>query len=185
MSTSSLPEKSFLAALQTHLPVALPQFLLQQRWFGGKARPIQSVEIPDIVPLNLVSSYLVLARVNYASGPVETYALPLVRYLGRSRCFISENPARQLLRRNFSQGCSHRPAISHSTARSHRQEHELTRHQGSDSCPVHLSAAIPLAACPGIAHSVTHECGTKQQLGGLWQTTGAENISPGRTWAEP
>ena len=79
MPTNSSPEKSFLAALQTHLPAALPQFLSQQRWFGGKARPIQSVEIPDIVPLNPVSSYLVLARVNYASGPVETYAIPLLR----------------------------------------------------------------------------------------------------------
>ena len=51
MPTNSSPEKSFLAALQTQLPSALPQFLLQQRWFGGKARAIHSVEISDIVPL--------------------------------------------------------------------------------------------------------------------------------------
>ncbi len=66
MPTNSSPEKSFLAHLETQLPSALPQFLLQQRWFGGKARQIHSVEIPDIVPLTTVNAYLILARVNYA-----------------------------------------------------------------------------------------------------------------------
>ncbi len=79
MSTSSSPEKSFLAALQNNLPSVLPQFLLQQRWFGGKARQIQSVEIPDIVPITAARAHLTFARVNYARGPVETYAVPLVR----------------------------------------------------------------------------------------------------------
>ena len=77
MPTNSSPEKSFLVCLQTHLPSALPEFLLQQRWFGGKARQIHSVEIPDIVPLTTVNSYLIFARINYASGPAETYAIPL------------------------------------------------------------------------------------------------------------
>ena len=36
MPTNSSPDKSFLASLQTHLPSALPEFLLQQRWFGEK-----------------------------------------------------------------------------------------------------------------------------------------------------
>ena len=79
MPTNSSPEKSFLAYLQTQLPSALPQFLLQQRWFGGKARQIKSVEIPDIVPLTTVNAYLIFARVNYAEGPAETYAIPMVR----------------------------------------------------------------------------------------------------------
>jgi len=79
MPTNSSPEKSFLAYLQTQLPSALPQFLLQQRWFGGKARQIQSIEIPDIVPLTTVNAYLIFARVNYAEGPAETYAIPMVR----------------------------------------------------------------------------------------------------------
>ena len=48
-------------------------------WFGGKARQIQSVEIPDIVPITTVNSYLIFARIDYSSGPVETYAIPLVR----------------------------------------------------------------------------------------------------------
>ena len=79
MPINSSPEKSFLAYLETQLPSALPQFLLQQRWFGGKARQIHSVEIPDIVSLTTVNAYLILARVNYATGPAETYAIPLLR----------------------------------------------------------------------------------------------------------
>ncbi len=79
MPANSSPEKYFLAVLHAHLPATLPQFLLQQRWFGGKARQIQSVEIPDIVPLTTVNAYLIFARVNYTEGSAETYAIPLLR----------------------------------------------------------------------------------------------------------
>ncbi len=79
MPTNPSLESSFLAALQNSLPSVLPQFLLQQRWFGGKARQIQSVEIPDIIPITAANAYLTFARVNYASGPLETYAVPLVQ----------------------------------------------------------------------------------------------------------
>ncbi len=95
MPFNSFPEKSFLAALQVQLPAALPQFLLQQRWFGGKARPIHSVEIPDIVPITSVSAFLIFARVNYATGPAETYAIPLLRDSSRRPGFIAEDPSRR------------------------------------------------------------------------------------------
>jgi maltose alpha-D-glucosyltransferase / alpha-amylase len=79
MTISSHPDKSFLAALQNGLPTVLPQFLIKQRWFGGKARAIRSVEISDIVPFSSGSmrSYFILARVEYTSGPAETYDIPL------------------------------------------------------------------------------------------------------------
>ena len=97
MPTNSSPEKSFLAALQTQLPSALPQFLLQQRWFGGKARPIHSVEISGHRTASpTVNAYLILAQVNYASGPAETYAIPLAPGLERRlMLLIAENPTRQ------------------------------------------------------------------------------------------
>jgi maltose alpha-D-glucosyltransferase/alpha-amylase len=81
MATIPSPEDLFLAALKSGLPFALPQFLVKQRWFGGKARTISSVEISDIVPFysDTLRSYLILAHVKYASGPVETYDIPLVR----------------------------------------------------------------------------------------------------------
>jgi maltose alpha-D-glucosyltransferase / alpha-amylase len=75
------PEKSFLAALQSGLPSILPQFLAKQRWFGGKARTIFSVEVSDVVPFcpNTLRSWLTLVKVNYASGPPETYYVPLIQ----------------------------------------------------------------------------------------------------------
>ena len=78
MSIYSSPDKSFIESLQTHLPSVLLEFLAQQRWFGGKARAIESIQISDIVPLDSLA-HLILARVHYASGPAETYAIPLMR----------------------------------------------------------------------------------------------------------
>jgi len=81
MPMNSSPEDLFLAALRDSPPVALPQFLIKQRWFGGKARTISSVEVSDIIPFDsdALRSYLVLAKVNYTTGPAETYDIPLVR----------------------------------------------------------------------------------------------------------
>jgi maltose alpha-D-glucosyltransferase/alpha-amylase len=80
MLTSSVPEDSFLVALRGALPSILPEFLMQRRWFGGKARTMLSVEVSDVVPFcpNTLRSYFILANVRYASGPAETYQVPLV-----------------------------------------------------------------------------------------------------------
>jgi trehalose synthase-fused probable maltokinase len=80
MPTTSSTEDLFLAALKVGLPSALPEFLVKQRWFGGKARTISSVEISDIIPFHSDSlrSYFILAHVNYTSGLGETYDIPLV-----------------------------------------------------------------------------------------------------------
>jgi|ERR1700730_11106579 len=81
MVIRSLPEESILAAVHSSLPKLLPEFLMHRRWFGGKARVIDSVEVSDVLPFHRESlrSYLVLAEVRYASGPAETYDIPLVR----------------------------------------------------------------------------------------------------------
>src|SRR4051812_15095627 len=78
MSSTLSPDKSFIASLHAHLPATLPDFLLQQRWFGGKARAIQSIQIWDVIPFDSFA-YMILAVIHYASGPAETYAIPLVR----------------------------------------------------------------------------------------------------------
>lgn len=80
MPTISSSEESFLATLQNSVPSLLPEFLLRQRWFGGKARIISSVEVSDIVPFQFATlrSYFILAKVMYAAGPAETYDIPLV-----------------------------------------------------------------------------------------------------------
>jgi maltose alpha-D-glucosyltransferase/alpha-amylase len=91
METGSTPEKTLRVALQSSLPSILPQFLAKQRWFGGKARTIRSVEVTDIVPFcpNTLRSWLTLVKVNYASGPAETYHLPLIQ--------VSPTPSQQTI----------------------------------------------------------------------------------------
>jgi maltose alpha-D-glucosyltransferase / alpha-amylase len=83
MPTSSSPEDLFLAALKEGLPSALPEFLMKQRWFGGKARTISSVKVSDVIPFRSgnLRSYFILAHINYTSGPADTYDIPLVPVL--------------------------------------------------------------------------------------------------------
>ena len=85
MPIRSSSEDVFLAALRNSLPVALPEFLMKQRWFGGKARTISSVEVSDIIPFHPGSlrSYFVLAHITYTTGQMETYDIPLVPLLDR------------------------------------------------------------------------------------------------------
>ncbi len=58
---------------------ALPGFLLTRRWFSGKAHRIKAVSVADSVRLgaNDEPGRLVLLRVEYAEGPMDTYVLPL------------------------------------------------------------------------------------------------------------
>jgi maltose alpha-D-glucosyltransferase/alpha-amylase len=87
MAATLSSEDFLLAALKNGLPSALPQFLAKQRWFGGKARTIRSVEVSDVVPFSseTLASYLILARVEYSGGSAETYHIPLVRADGTSQ----------------------------------------------------------------------------------------------------
>ncbi len=60
---------------------ALPTFLVQHRWFAGKARTIQATEIQDSIDLRAkvddAPVRLVLIKVTYAEGEAETYLIPL------------------------------------------------------------------------------------------------------------
>jgi maltose alpha-D-glucosyltransferase/alpha-amylase len=61
------------------LAAALPRFLRGRRWFAGKAERIRSVEIVDAaaLPGGQGSAWLALARVAFARGEPQVYALPL------------------------------------------------------------------------------------------------------------
>ncbi len=65
--------------LQTTLAAELPEYLLKQRWFGGKARTIASAQVVDTVPIPVTGgiAYIFVARVYYVDGADETYAIPL------------------------------------------------------------------------------------------------------------
>src|SRR5258708_14161315 len=66
--------------LRMTLPPLVASSLADQRWFGGKARKIRSAEITDLVPLGntRLETFVLLVRLEYATGPGETYVLPLI-----------------------------------------------------------------------------------------------------------
>ena len=77
------------------LEEVLPDFLCAQRWFGGKARRIRSVELEDSiqVPHDSKVVYLTILRVNYAEGAPETYVLPVAFVTGtEAESLQSESP---------------------------------------------------------------------------------------------
>ena len=72
-------ESMFEEGNKAALEAILPRFLRARRWFGGKARPIQSAEIVDVVPIHHASptAYVALVQVEYTEGDPETYVLLL------------------------------------------------------------------------------------------------------------
>ena len=69
---------------------ALPEWLLRQRWFGAKARQIQSVRVLDWVELNAarlsepadesagaIPPALFFVEIGYADGGCDLYQIPL------------------------------------------------------------------------------------------------------------
>lgn len=58
---------------------ALAAYIRKQRWFGGKGRRVQGIDILDVLPLSQAKSAasLVLVRVDYSEGEPETYTVPL------------------------------------------------------------------------------------------------------------
>ena len=77
MSTVS---REMTVGLRELLPAQLPAYLQRQRWFGGKARSIQSCNVSDIVPMhmNQIDALLLIVSVNYLDGGEEQYAMPLI-----------------------------------------------------------------------------------------------------------
>jgi maltose alpha-D-glucosyltransferase / alpha-amylase len=72
---------SIAARIREGLPGILPDFLIHQRWFGGKTRTIESAEVQDVlpIPVNKRLAYIVMARINYTEGNHELYAMPLMQ----------------------------------------------------------------------------------------------------------
>jgi maltose alpha-D-glucosyltransferase/alpha-amylase len=58
------------------LEEVLPRYIAPRRWFGSKARAIQSVEIAEALDIG-GAGYITLLRVNYTEGEPETYLFPL------------------------------------------------------------------------------------------------------------
>ena len=71
----------------------LPDYLLKMRWFGGKARNIQSIKITDHaeVPMKNNGSVVLLIEVSYESGMPEIYQLPVTFSGGKDAEKMLEN----------------------------------------------------------------------------------------------
>jgi maltose alpha-D-glucosyltransferase/alpha-amylase len=69
-----------LSQIREALASAIPAFLADRRWFGGKARTLRSAGVSDIVPLmhDRLEAFLAVIQVTYVSGPSENYSLPLI-----------------------------------------------------------------------------------------------------------
>ncbi len=57
----------------------LPNYLQTQRWFGGKARKMQTTQISEVIPVTYgnAEAYFVMLQVTYTEGSPETYLMPL------------------------------------------------------------------------------------------------------------
>jgi len=79
----------------------LPPYILNRRWFGGKARTIQRMQIIDNMPLQLNNQGVswLLIEVNYNEGLPELYQLP-VAFMPREQeqDLISHHPASVIAR---------------------------------------------------------------------------------------
>jgi maltose alpha-D-glucosyltransferase/alpha-amylase len=77
------------------LAEVLPAFLVQRRWFRGKARPLQAARMYETIPVahNGATTYVTLVQVTYTDGDGETYVLPLGHMQGeRADQFWRDHP---------------------------------------------------------------------------------------------
>ncbi|MDQ3928114.1 MAG: putative maltokinase, partial [Chloroflexota bacterium] len=72
-------EEVFQEENRAALEKLLPGYLMKVRWFGGKARQIESVAFTSTIPLptEQLKPYIANIRVSYADGGSQTYVLPL------------------------------------------------------------------------------------------------------------
>jgi maltose alpha-D-glucosyltransferase / alpha-amylase len=64
---------------QAALEAALPAYIQPRRWFGGKARGMETAQVIDRVPIAYegAQATIALVRVSYSEGAPDTYVLPL------------------------------------------------------------------------------------------------------------
>lgn len=97
--TQSSWENLFRSRGRAAVERVLPAFLAGRRWYGGKARELRRVEIVEAlaVPLRRRPAFIVLARVSYAAGDPETYALALGFAVGREAMRFQERASDRVL----------------------------------------------------------------------------------------
>jgi maltose alpha-D-glucosyltransferase/alpha-amylase len=81
---------------KTALEAGLRDSLPRCRWFGARARAVRSATVLDTFPFGS-GGWLVLARVEYAEGPAETFVLPLGIARGAAAERLLAGPSDRLL----------------------------------------------------------------------------------------
>lgn len=86
----------FSSQLKTKIEsMILPQFLMEQRWFGSKSEKILKTNITEIIPVKNQNSMsiLLLVRVSYYAKAEEYYHIPLsFLETEQAKKFLSEKP---------------------------------------------------------------------------------------------
>lgn len=87
----------FAGRPKSYLERALPAYLKRQRWFAGKARTVQNVELDDQVTIHAApgtsAMRLLLTTVHYTEGEPENYLLPVVFARGeQARNITGDHP---------------------------------------------------------------------------------------------
>jgi maltose alpha-D-glucosyltransferase/alpha-amylase len=72
---------------RARLETCLISYLRHRRWFGGKGRPIKSLQLRDVVPFALESAkaFLLILSVEYVEGDPEDYLLPVAFATGEQQ----------------------------------------------------------------------------------------------------
>ena len=73
-------DKLFKGGTRTALEQALPSFLSQRRWFGGKNRQISVARFKEVIPFPCahdITIYVTIVEVEYIETDPEIYVLPL------------------------------------------------------------------------------------------------------------
>ncbi len=80
-----MSDDQFWSEVRQALPSVLPDFFRRQRWFGGKAEAIASVEVIESLrlPWAEARACLFLVNVTYRSAATQVYALPLLAHDAR------------------------------------------------------------------------------------------------------
>ena len=86
---------------RSSLEAILPQYLRSRRWFGGKARPVQSMQITESVQVQVANggpeAHMLLVRVGYLEGEPETYLLTVAVASGREADRVNQEMANSII----------------------------------------------------------------------------------------
>jgi maltose alpha-D-glucosyltransferase / alpha-amylase len=97
---TSIPAAAWKAAMDggdaSALAPALQRWLVVQRWYQGKGRPVRGIALRDVLPLPAAAGghRILLVDVQYVDAPTETYVVPAALIEGsRSRQILEDSPA--------------------------------------------------------------------------------------------